>query len=212
MLNLFTITKYRRVSGKILRKTTRACWKYVIIKKTGQLNDTFVVEIDQHRLVYFSEQTRVSLEFPEKQVRDTLFGLHKLPLACDIKTDHVFWPAKQTVTISIDLNDTSVLGSSSLPIISVNKTSKVHKSLKELLAKLPKEDDPFTIDFDYYGLTLEKMQSYSIYAQSITTIIVVLNSFLIGYLLIKNYITKNRLITPLVTLIWETNLGRFEIV
>ena len=87
-------------------------------------------------------------------------------MACDIETEYVFWPAKQTVTIAIDLNETSVLDSSSLPIISVNKTSKVHKSLRELLAKLPKEDDPFTIDFNYYGLSLEEIQSYSIYAQS----------------------------------------------
>ena len=33
MLNLFTINKNRRVSGKVSRKTLRSCWKYVIIKK-----------------------------------------------------------------------------------------------------------------------------------------------------------------------------------
>ena len=94
-------------------------------QKVGQTNDTFIVETDQHRLVYFSEHTRVSLDCPKKQVRDTLFGLQKLPLACDIKTDQFFWPTKQTVTISIDLNDSSVLDSTSLPIISINKTDKL---------------------------------------------------------------------------------------
>ena len=153
-------------------------------KKVGQTNDTFVVETDQHRLVYFSERTRVSLDCPKKQVRDTLFGLHKLPLACDIKTDQVFWPAKQTVTISLEVDDTSILDSTSLPIISINKTDKLSKSLKELLDKLPNKDDSLTIDFDYLGLSLEKVQSYTIYAQSIMTVIIILNSLLIGYLLL----------------------------
>ena len=107
-----------------------------------------------------------------------------MPLACDIKTDQVFWPAKQTVTISIELNDTSILDSTSLPIISINKTDKLSKSLKELLDKLPNEDDSFTIDFNDYGLSVEKVQSYTIYAQSIMTVIIVLNSLLIGYLLL----------------------------
>ena len=152
--------------------------------KVGQTNDTFVVETDQHRLVYFSERTRVSLDCPKKQVRDTLVGLHKLPLACDIKTDQVFWPAKQTVTISLEVNDTSILDSTSLPIISINKTDKLSKSLKELLDKLPNKDDSFTIDFKEYGMSVGKVQSYTIYVQSIMTVIIILNSLLIGYLLL----------------------------
>ena len=180
--------------------------------KIGKINDTFVVETDQNRLVYFSELTKVSLGCPDKQLRDTLFGLHKLPLACDIETEYVFWPAKQTVTIAIDLNETSVLDSSSLPIISVNKTSKVHKSLRELLAKLPKEDDPFTIDFNYYGLSLEEIQSYSIYAQSCLTIIVVINSLIIGFLLIKKLYNQKRIIIHLVAPMRETNLEWFATV
>ena len=162
--------------------------------KIGQLNDTVVIETDQHRLVYFSEPTKVSLDCPEKQVRDTLSGLHQLPLACNIKTDYVFWPAKQTVTIAMDLNDTHAVGldSTYLPIIDVNKTSKIHISLRDLITKLPKEDDPFTIDFEYYELTLEKIQTYSIYAQSFLTIIVVVNSFLIGFLFVKWLLNRRR--------------------
>ena len=162
-------------------------------KKVGKVNDTFVVETDQHRLVYFSELTKVTLGCPTKQVRDNLIGLHKLPLACDIETEYVFWPAKQTATIALNLNDTSVLDSSALPIISVNKTSKIHKSLRELLAKLPKEDDSFTIDFDYYGLSLEEIQSYSIYAQSCLSIIVLINSLIIGFLIIKKLYNRKRI-------------------
>ena len=162
-------------------------------KKVGKINDTFVVETDQHRLVYFSELTKVTLGCPTKQVRDNLIGLHKLPLACDIETKYVFWPAKQTVTVTLHLNDSSGLDSSALPIISVNKTSKIHKSLRELLAKLPKEDDSFTINFEKYGFTLEEIQSYSIYAQSCLSIIVLINSLLIGFFIIKKLYTWKRI-------------------
>ena len=153
--------------------------------KIGQINDTFVIETDQHRLVYFSELTKVSLDCPDKQVRDNLIGFHRLPLACEIQTDYVLWPAKQTVTIELNNTYSFNLDSTYLPIIDVNRTSKVHTSLRELITKLPKENDPFTIDFDYYELTLEKIQTYSIYAQSVLTIIVVINSLIIGFLFIK---------------------------
>lgn len=53
------------------------------------------------------------------------------------------------------------------------------------------DNDSFTIDFDYYGLTLENIQSYSIIAQSLITIIVVINSLLIGFILIKSGSLKN---------------------
>lgn len=169
------------------RKNSTAMLSLCNYNKIGQLNDTFVIETDQHRLVYFSEQTKVSLECPEKQVKDSLVGLHKIPLACDVETEYVYWPAKQTATIALELNESSsfVLDSTYLPIINVNKSSKIHSSLRELINTLPKESDAFTIDFDYYDLTLEKIQTYSIYAQSILAIIVVINSILIGFLLIK---------------------------
>ena len=160
--------------------------------KVGKVNDTFVVETDQHRLVYFSELTKVTLGCPTKQVRENLIGLHKLPLACDIETKYVFWPAKQTITVTLNLNETTSLDSTALPIINVNKTSKIHKSLRELLAKLPKEDDSFTINFDKYGLSLEAIQSYSIYAQSCLSIIVIINSLIIGFFIIRKLYTRKR--------------------
>ena len=156
--------------------------------KVGQENGTFVVETDQHRLIYFTKLTKVSLNCPEKDVRETVIGLHKVSLACDIKTDLVFWPAKQSVTVDIMTNngtDPFDIDSTYLPIVNLNSTSEIHTSLYELIDKLPKENDPFTIDFDYYNLTLEQIQSYSIYAQSILTIIVVINSLIIGFLFIK---------------------------
>ena len=187
LLNMEPIYKKKRPSCEFeaYNGNGNAMLKICNHEKIGVANDTFVVETDQHRLVHFSEKTRVSLDCPDKQVRDTLEGLHKVPLACDITTETVFWPAKQTLTIDIKVEDINDLDSTSLPLININKTTKVGKSLKELLAKLPDKNEQFTIDFSYYDLTLKEVQSYSVYAHSITILILIINSILIGYLLFK---------------------------
>lgn len=174
------------------KKNITAMLALCTYNEVGHFNDTMVIETDQHRLIYFSKPTKVSLDCPDKQVRDNLIGFHKLPLACDIKTDFVFWPAKQTITIELNDTDSFKLDSTYLPIIDVNRTSKVHTSLRELLNRLPKDSDPFTIDFNYYDLTLERIQTYSIYAQTILTVIVVINSLIVGFLLIKWIYTRKQ--------------------
>ena len=154
--------------------------------KAGNMNDTFIIETDQHRLAYFTSQTAVEIDCPEKKIRDVLIGLHKLPLACDIKTEFVFWPAKQTVTINIvEEDEYNDLEYNELPMINVNETSVVHQSLKELINKLPKEIDNFTIDFESYGMTLEQIQTYTIISQSATAIMVIINSILIAFLFFR---------------------------
>lgn len=111
-------------------------------------------------------------------------GLHKIPLACDIRTDYVFWPARQTVTITLAINETNKheIDSTYLPLIEVNRTDKVHASLRELINALPTKDDKFTIDYDYYNLSLEKIQTYTSIAQVCLAVIVIINSILIGIL------------------------------
>jgi len=187
LLNMEPIYKKRRQSCEYeaYKGNGNTMLEVCNYRKVGVTNDTFVVETDQHRLVHFSEKTRVSLDCPDKQVRDTLEGLHKVPLACDITTETVFWPAKQTLTIDIKVEDIDELDSTSLPLININKTTKVGKSLKELIDKLPDKNESFTIDFAYYDLTLKEVQSYSVYAHSVTILILILNSILIGYLLWK---------------------------
>ena len=138
------------------------------------------------------KKTRVSLDCPDKQVRDTLEGLHRLPLACDIITDTVFWPAKQTLTINVKIEPMNDLDSTSLPLINISGVTKVGKSLKELLAKLPDKDEKYTIDFDSYNLSLKEVQSYSIYAHSITLVVLTINSIIIGYLLFRKLIKNNQ--------------------
>ena len=150
--------------------------------KVGEINDTFVVETDKHRLAYFPVPTRVTQLCPEV-TRETLTGLHQLSLSCDVETDSVFWPAKQMVTIALQYNDSFQVDSTFSPIINVSTDNKMHKSLKKLITKLPASDESYTIDFDYHGLTLKKVQSYSIYAQSIITLIVILNTVAIGVII-----------------------------
>ena len=130
------------MSGKGLRKTQLLCLRLCNFKKIGHINDTFVIDTDQNRLVFFPNPTQVSLSCPPKNnVNDILTGLHRVPAACDIRTNDVHWPAKQTLAIDIEEpNDNSFgLDSISLPLVSLDKKGSVHDSLKELLKKLPKK-------------------------------------------------------------------------
>ena len=167
------------------KQNSTAMLKLCNYHKTGQGSKTFMIEADQHRLIYFSEETKVTLECPDHRMKDTFKGLHKLPLACDLLTDEVLWPAKQTMTIqNFEPNNSLLLDSSHLPIINVDKSSEMHSSLRELVNKVT-SGDSYTIDFDYHGLQLDQIASYSIYAQSVITVVVIINSLLLAFLCIK---------------------------
>ena len=151
--------------------------------KVGNINDTIVTQTDKHRFIYFSDETSVDLDCPNKQVRDSLIGLHRFSLSCDIKTDTIYWPASNILKIDlVELNNTTDYESRfiKLPLVKLNDSGPIHDSLKRLLKTLPSEKDKYTIDFDYYGMTLEQVQSYSIYSQTILTVFVTLNSITIA--------------------------------
>ena len=156
-------------------------------KKIGHSSDHIIYETEQHRLAYFTNLTEVTLTCPTKTIKTLMIGLHKIPLTCDAATKLTFWPAKHTMTVNLIYNDSSNLDvdSTPLPIISIDDKSKLHNSLKELLAQLPKKSDSLTIDFDSYELSLETVQSYSILAQSMLTLLVILNTVFICFLLFR---------------------------
>ena len=171
-------------------QNTSAVLKLCNYKKAGQVADTFVVETDSRRLVYFSKLTRVTFDCPDKVMKDTLIGLHKLPLECHIFTDQVHWPAKLTSTVeSIDSNDLFTIDSTKLPIASVNKSSQVHKSLRDLINKL-KSNNSYTIDFDHYGVTVEQVATISAIIQAVVTPLVIINSIILAFLVIKWVVHK----------------------
>ena len=68
----------------------------------------------------------------------------------------------------------------------------MHSNLRELVNKVT-SGDSYTIDFDYHGLQLEQIATYSIYAQSIITIVVIINSLLLAFLLIKWIYRKKKM-------------------
>ena len=114
-------------------------------------------------------------------------GLHQIPLVCDIETDKVRWPAKQTMTIQdLDLatNKSSVFDSTHLPVINIERNSSVHDSLQELIRKIPSQDQ-FTIDFEYHDLTIEQVATYTIYSQVFVTLLATVNSLIVGFLCLK---------------------------
>lgn len=75
----------------------------------------------------------------------------------------------------------------------MNGSGPVHKSLQELLKALPSKTDRYTIDFDYYGMTLEQVQSYSLYSQTILIVFVSINSICIGILIITGIWRRKKL-------------------
>ena len=161
-------------------KQTPNIIKHCNFEKVGQVNDTFVVETDSHRLVYFTAATEVNLDCPGKKISATLNGLHNMSLACDISTHQVHWPSKQTATIDIKPDNEDTFKIAELPIARINTSGEVHDSLKELINKLPKKDQPYTFDFDYYNLSTEQLHTYTILFQSVVAIMVIINSILLG--------------------------------
>ena len=153
--------------------------------KAGEVNDTFVIETDKNRLVYFTTETEVELNCPGKQINSKLSGLHEVSLACDIKTKQVHWPSKQTAIIDIKFDDTTSFDATELPIANIDKSSNIHSSLREIIDKIPKRNESFTIDFDHYDLTIDQIQTYTIFSQTALTLIVCINSLAIGYILFK---------------------------
>ena len=154
-------------------------------EKAGTTNDTVVIETDRSRLIYFHIEKKVELNCPEKKISTRMKGLHNISLTCDITTSQLHWPSKQTATININTNAPQTFHDTELPIASINDTSDVHNSIKELIDKLPKKGEAYTFDFDYYNLTLEEVQTYTVLSSMVISIIVIINSLLLGFLFFK---------------------------
>ena len=156
-------------------------------KRISQATDMTLTETENHRLVYFANSTMVTLLCPTKNINKELIGLHKLPLVCDIKTEQVYWPAKNTLTINIDTSEDQYIDidATYLPMISVNQSNPMHDSLKQLISEIPKKHQPMTIDYEYYDLSLEQVQTYSLFLQSLITVLTFLHSAAICFLILK---------------------------
>ena len=159
-------------------------------KKAGQSVDVYMYETEQQRLVYFFKQTRVTFDCPDKLIKDTFIGLHKLPLACNIITEDVSWPAKQTITVdSLDSNNLFTSDTTKIPIAQLNTSSNVHESLRKLISKI-NTNDSYTIDFKEYGYSLEQVTTYSVFAQFFIIPLVIINSFIIALYIIRHIMNK----------------------
>ena len=198
--NIYSITNSKHImldTSPIYRQSMMTCEWAVFQKKTedilrlcdfvkaGETGDTFVIDADKHRLIFLTRETEVKLNCPGNQIKTRLTGLHNVSMSCDITTDRVHWPAKKTASIDVDATDKISFDATELPIAELNRSSKIHTSLRELVNKLPKETDPYTIDFDYYNLTMEQLHTYSIISQSTLTVIVLVNSVILGVIIYR---------------------------
>lgn len=159
-------------------------------KKLGTQNGIYLKDTADNRLIYLTKATQVQLDCPAGKIRDVLTGLHIIPFECDITMQGVNWPARLFQKINVEtLLTQSPKGDSfsitHLPTYKINDTSPLHSTIKTLIEKLPSEK-PFTIKFEEYDLSLEEVQSYSIIAYGAISIMVIINSILIGVI----YLTK----------------------
>ena len=155
-------------------------------KKIGMTSGTFITETKHYRLVYLTQQTTVNLDCPDGKIRETLEGLNRIPISCDLYTDSVYWPARQTVKIDIqdEDNDAHSFDITKLPTVNINNSNKASDSIRKLISELPSESDAFTFDFHGYNISTEQIQSYSIIAYGALSILVIINSIILGIMLV----------------------------
>ena len=152
-------------------------------KRLGITRGLFLTETSENRLLYLMEETTVELNCPDGRVRDSLIGLHTVPYECDIVTKLVTWPARQTRHIQVENLVTTLPKAydiTSLPTYTVNNSDPIHDSLKRLIKELPTDTNSFKIDFENYDFSLEEVQSYTVIASGALSVIVTINSILVG--------------------------------
>lgn len=94
-------------------------------KKVGLTNGIYMTETRYYRIIYLTEKTQVELDCPDGRIRDTLEGLHKIPIQCDVNTDQVYWPSRQTMKIDMHELLTNIpnnFDATQLPITHLNNT------------------------------------------------------------------------------------------
>ena len=176
-----------------LQKNASEVLRLCNFKKLGTLDDgIYLTETRDRRLLHLARRTWVKLNCPDGKIRAFLQGLHSVAPECDIETEEVSWPAEQTQHVKVEnliKTNQQTYEVNKLPIFNLNDTDKVHESIKSLIDKLPDSTNPLTISFEQYDWTLEEVQSYSIYAQSVITLIVIINS--IALIIIIVFSKKN---------------------
>ena len=174
-----------------IKKNVSAMLKLCNFRRLGTTNGIYLANTANDRLIYLTQETVVELSCPEGKIRDKLIGLNHIPQGCDLKTDLVNWPARQSKQIamsSISQKPTNnTFDVTHLPTIKLNDTNRVHTSIKTLVDKL-NPDKPLT--FKFTDIPLEEVQLYTIAGTGIVSIIVMINSVLIVYLCYKGRLLK----------------------
>ena len=155
-------------------------------RKFGTKTGIYLANTPQNRLLYLTNTTQVELDCPDGKIRDKLIGLHTIPSECDITTNSVHWPAKQIKEIRlkklISTDPPNAFNIIHLPTLSINDTSPVHDSITKMIKELSPKG-PLTLAFEDFDLSHEQVQSYALMASGIISIMVLINSTVIGILL-----------------------------
>lgn len=186
------IAVYQRDLEAILQ----AC-HYELLKSD---NGTLLRETKKFRLAYFPQPTKVNLDCPDQRIKEVLEGVTSIPTDCDLTTDYVYWPARQ----SLDINLESLVSTTGrefeaikLPPIKLNDTTKVHDTLKKIIEDVSDDKSLLTFDFKGYDLDIEEVQSYTIIAYGTLTVIVIVHSIILAVIvgnIIRRFLKNKRIL------------------
>jgi hypothetical protein len=163
--------------------------KLCSFKKVLNTDGIYVTDTPVERLAYFGKPLTVTVDCPSQRQRGELFGLHRIPNNCAIITPNTRWPAMPSISLNMMLsNRTNILDNEPLPIINVNETTPLHKTLIEMIDNI--QDSNFSLPFNYSQLTLKEITLYGIYSQFWLWLIIIVNICITAYLLVKQILTK----------------------
>ena len=171
--------EYECIRGRL--ESMLALCTFKPVSETGGM---VLTETEKSRLVYFIEETQIEIACPDSKIRDTLKGLHSIPSECDLTSNLLHWPARQSTNIDIrqmltESKKGTTFDISTLPAFILNETYNLHDTIKTAIRELETEE-PFTLNFDNEKFSLETVQTYAIFTQGAIGILVVINTILIA--------------------------------
>ena len=149
-------------------------------RKIGMDQGIHLTESQNNRMLDVADKTTIQLTCPDGKIKADLVGLHTVSHECDIKTETVNWPARQTKQFDIKeilTNSNNTYDIIKLPIIKITNQSNLHKSIKELIDNLPTNHSKL-LDLGL-ELSLEEITSYSVIGYGILVTIIIIHSILI---------------------------------
>ena len=151
-------------------------------KKLGLPTGVYTHTTQSQRFIYFQKETHVELQCPNERIRQKIQGFHIVPRECNIRSQVFEWPAHRESEVELQnfaYNYTPVFDITHLPTLTLDYKNPMHQTLLDMIEEIPDKDD-IILDFEGFDMTLERFQSISVISFGISSIILTINSILLG--------------------------------